>query len=56
MTKNSQNVFAPPPRSLLRKMSPKTQKRVMNQAKNRNNSNRASRYEPLSLNIRITLS
>ena len=51
MTKNTQNVFATPLRSLLRKMSPITQNRHMNQAKNRKNSNRASRNDPLSLNM-----
>ena len=44
-------VLPPPPRSLLRKMSPRIQNRHMNQAKNRKNSNSASRNDPLSLNI-----
>ena len=51
MTKNTQHVFATPPRSRLRKMSPITQNRHMNQAKNRKNSNRASRNDPLSSNM-----
>src|SRR4051795_8813165 len=52
ITKITQSVLPPPPRSLLRKMSPRTQNRHMNHAKNRKNSNRASRNEPLSLNMR----
>jgi hypothetical protein len=36
---------------LLRKMSLITQNKHMNQAKNRKNSNRASRNDPLSLNM-----
>src|SRR6476661_191648 len=52
MTKITQSVLPPPPRSLLRKMSLRTQNRHMNHAKNRKNSNRASRNEPLSLNMR----
>src|SRR6478735_3545426 len=51
ITKITQRVLAPPPMSLLRKMSPRTQNRHMNHAKNRKNSNRASRNEPLSLNM-----
>src|SRR3954471_6918178 len=51
ITKITQSVLPPPPRSLLRKMSPRTQNRHMNHAKNRKNSNKASRNEPLSLNI-----
>ena len=51
ITNSTQRVLAAPPRSLLRKMSPKTQNRHMIQAKNRKNSNRASRNEPLSLNM-----
>src|SRR6476619_3109728 len=51
ITNSAQKVLPPPPRSLLRKMSPKIQKRHMNQAKNRKNSNNAIRNEPLSLNI-----
>src|SRR3954447_23414205 len=50
MMKSAHNVFAPPPRSLLRKRSPKTQNRHMNQATKMKNSNSASRKEPLSLN------
>src|SRR6478672_4181248 len=52
ITKITQSVLPPPPRSLLRKMSPRTQNRHMNHAKNKKNSNRASRNEPLSLNMR----
>src|SRR6476619_2522951 len=51
ITNSTQKVLDPPPRSLLRKMSPKIQNKHMNQAKNRKNSNSASRNEPLSLNI-----
>src|SRR6478609_4194369 len=51
ITKITQNVLAPPPRSRLRKMSPKIQNRHMIQAKNRKNSSRAIRNDPLSLNI-----
>src|SRR5436190_1828930 len=51
ITNNTHRVLAPPPMSLLRKMSPKTQNRHMIQAKNRKNSNRARRNEPLSSNI-----
>src|SRR6476661_1392931 len=51
ITKITHSVLAPPPRSLLRKMSPRIQNRHMNQAKNRKNSNKASRNEPLSSNI-----
>src|SRR5690349_24236228 len=51
ITKITHIVLAPPPRSLLRKMSPRTQNRHMNQAKNKKNSNKASRNEPLSLNM-----
>src|SRR6188768_2594680 len=53
ITKMIQSVFPPPPRSLLRKMSPNTQNRHMNQAKNRKNSKSASRNDPLSLNILV---
>src|SRR5689334_23509056 len=52
ITKITQSVLPPPPRSLLRKMSLRTQNRHMNHAKNRKNSNRASKNEPLSLNMR----
>src|SRR3954452_1295082 len=52
ITKITQSVLPPPPRSLLREMAPRTQNRHMNHAKNRKNSNRASRNEPLSLNMR----
>ena len=48
ITNSTQRVLATPPRSLLRKMSPKIQKRHMNQAKNRKISKSASRKEPLS--------
>src|SRR6476661_3133874 len=51
ITKITQSVLLPPPRSLLRKMSPRTQNRHMNHAKNRKNSNKATRNEPLSLNM-----
>src|SRR3954452_1817163 len=51
ITKITHSVLAPPPRSLLRKMSPRIQNRHMNQAKNRKNSNKASRNEPLLSNI-----
>src|SRR5450755_2494103 len=51
ITNSTQKVLAPPPMSLLRKMSPKIQKRHMNQAKNRKNSNSARTNDPLSLNI-----
>ena len=51
ITKMIQKVLPPPPRSLLRKMSPSTQNRHMNQAKKRKNSKSASRNEPLSLNM-----
>src|SRR4051795_5961244 len=52
ITKMTQIVLLPPPRSLLRKMSPRTQNRHMNHAKNKKNSNKANRNEPLSLNMR----
>ena len=55
ITKTTQSVLATPPRSLLRKMSPRIQKRHMNHAKNRKNSNSASRNDPLSLNISDSL-
>src|SRR6185437_15839952 len=51
ITNSTHAVFAPPPMSLLRKMSPRIQNRHMNQAKNRKNSNIASRNDPLLLNI-----
>src|SRR5664279_338744 len=51
ITNSTQIVLATPPMSLLRKMSPKIQKRHMIQAKNRKNSSSASRNDPLSLNI-----
>src|SRR5215213_2950284 len=51
ITKITHSVLPPPPRSVLRKMSPRTQKRHMNHAKNRKNSNKARRNEPLSLNM-----
>src|SRR6195952_3759964 len=51
ITKITQKVLAPPPMSLLRKMSPKIQNRHMNQAKNTKNSNSARMNDPLSLNI-----
>ena len=43
-------VLPTPPRSLLRKMSPKIQNMHMNHAKNRKISNSASGNDPLSLN------
>src|SRR4051794_8046454 len=52
MTKITQSVLIPPPMSLLRKISPRIQNRHMNHAKNRKNSNRASRNEPLLSNMR----
>jgi hypothetical protein len=48
-----QNVLAPA-HVMLRKMSPSTPGRHMNQAKNRKNSNRASRNDPLSLNMELS--
>src|SRR5436190_20009894 len=51
ITKITQIVLPPPPRSLLRKMSPRTQNKHMNHAKNKKNSNMASRNEPLSSNM-----
>src|SRR3954452_17928039 len=54
ITKITHIVLVPPPRSRLRKMSPRTQNRHMNHAKNKKNSKRASRNEPLSLNIEAT--
>src|SRR5918993_2535475 len=51
ITRITHIVLAPPPRSLLRKMSPRTQNKHMNHAKNRKNSKRASKNEPLSSNI-----
>src|SRR6478735_23751 len=51
ITNSTQRVLATPPRSLLRKMSPKIQNRHMNQAKNKKISKSASRKDPLSLNI-----
>src|SRR4051794_32118894 len=50
ITNKAQNVFATPPRSRLRKRSPRIHHRHMNQAKNMKNSNNASRNEPLSSN------
>ena len=38
ITNSTHSVFAPPPMSLLRKMSPRIHHRHMNQAKNRKNS------------------
>ena len=48
---SAHNVFAMPPRSRLRKRSPKIHHRHMNQAKKMKNSNIASRNDPLSSNI-----
>src|SRR3954468_4374896 len=49
------NVLAPPPRSLLRKRSAKTQNRHMNQANQMKNSNVASKNDPLSSNTSVPL-
>src|SRR3954454_16926691 len=54
MMNSAHRVFAPPPRSLLRKRSPKTQNRHMNQATKMKNSNSASRNDPLLLNTGST--
>src|SRR3954449_9054482 len=51
ITNSTHSVFATPPMSLLRKMSPRIHHRHMNQAKKRKNSNSASRNDPLLLNI-----
>lgn len=51
ITNSTQKVLATPPMSRLRKMSPKIQNKHMIQAKKRKNSSRASRNDPLSLNI-----
>src|SRR4051795_11239236 len=51
ITNSTHSVFATPPMSLLRKMSPRIHHRHMNQAKKRKNSTSASRNDPLLLNI-----
>src|SRR3954451_3065547 len=51
ITNSTHSVFATPPMSLLRKMSPRIHHRHMNQAKNRKNSSSTSRNDPLLLNI-----
>src|SRR4051794_32483779 len=50
MMNSDHTVFATPPTSLLRKRSPKTHHRHMNQAKKTKNSNIASRNDPLLSN------
>src|SRR3954467_4057612 len=56
MTNSTQRVLATPPRSRLRNRSPKIQNKHMNQANQRKNSNRASRNDPLLLNMCAPLS
>ena len=51
MTTITQIVLATPPMSWLRKMSLNTQNSSISHAKNRKNSSRASRKDPLSLNM-----
>src|SRR3954453_14937109 len=56
MMNSAQRVLTPPLRSRLRNKSPKIQNRHMNQAKKMKNSSKASRNDPLLLNMRTPLS